>query len=78
MGKLQSVSSVSPSSQTLSFSAQPLLMKGLCSFLCLPPTDDTTLMVEHEEKLKSLLMKVKEESDKVGLKLTIQKTKEYL
>ena len=37
--------------------------------------DDTTLMVEIEEKLKSLLMKVKEESEKVGLKLTIQKTK---
>ena len=37
-------------------------------------TDDTTLMAEREE-LKSLLMKVKEESEKVGLKLTIQKTK---
>ena len=37
-------------------------------------TDDTTLMVESEEKLKSLLMKVKEESEKVGLKLNIQKT----
>ena len=37
--------------------------------------DDTTLMVESEEELKSLLMKVKEESDKVGLKLNIQKTK---
>ena len=37
--------------------------------------DDTTLMSESEEKLKSLLMKVKEESEKVGLKLTIQKTK---
>ena len=36
--------------------------------------DDTTLMVESEEELKSLLMKVKEESDKVGLKLNIQKT----
>ena len=36
--------------------------------------DDTTLMVESEEKLKSLLMKVKEESEKVGLKLNIQKT----
>ena len=36
--------------------------------------DDTTLMAEHEE-LKSLLMKVKEESEKVGLKLNIQKTK---
>ena len=38
-------------------------------------TDDTTLMVESEEELKSLLMKVKEESEKVGLKLNIQKTK---
>ena len=37
--------------------------------------DDTTLMVESKEKLKSLLMKVKEESEKVGLKLNIQKTK---
>ena len=38
-------------------------------------TDDTTLTVESEEELKSLLMKVKEESEKVGLKLHIQKTK---
>ena len=37
--------------------------------------DDTTLMTESEEGLKSLLMKVKEESEKVGLKLNIQKTK---
>ena len=37
--------------------------------------DDTTLMAESEEELKSLLMKVKEQSEKVGLKLTIQKTK---
>ena len=37
--------------------------------------DDTTLMAESEEKLRSLLMKVKEESEKVGLKLNIQKTK---
>ena len=37
--------------------------------------DDTTLMAESEEQLKSLLMKVKEESEKVGLKLNIQKTK---
>ena len=36
--------------------------------------DDTTLMVQSEEELKSLLMKVKEESEKVGLKLNIQKT----
>ena len=37
--------------------------------------DDTTLMIETEEKLKSLLMKVKEESEKIGLKLNIQKKK---
>ena len=36
--------------------------------------DDTTLMAESEEELKSLLMKVKEESEKIGLKLTIHKT----
>ena len=38
-------------------------------------TDDTTLVAESEEQLKSLLMKVKEESEKLGLKLNIQKTK---
>ena len=38
-------------------------------------TDDTTLMAESEEEPKSLLMKVKEENEKVGLKLNIQKTK---
>ena len=38
-------------------------------------TDDTTIMAESEEELKSLLMKMKEESEKVGLKLNIQKTK---
>ena len=38
-------------------------------------TDDTTLLAESEEELKSLLMKVKGESEKVGLKLNIQKTK---
>ena len=38
-------------------------------------TDDTTLMAESEEELKSFLIKVKEESEKVGLKLNIQKTK---
>ena len=37
--------------------------------------DDTTLMAESEEELKSLMMKVKEESEKIGLKLNIQKTK---
>ena len=39
--------------------------------------DDTTLMAESKEELKSLLMKVKEESEKVGLKLNIQKTKDH-
>ena len=39
--------------------------------------DDTTLMAESEEQLKSLLMKVKEETEKVGLKLNIQKTKDH-
>ena len=38
-------------------------------------TDDTTLMAESKEEIKSLLMKVKEESEKVGLKLNIQKTR---
>ena len=38
-------------------------------------TDDTTLMAESEEELKSLLMKVKEESENIGLKFNIQKTK---
>ena len=38
-------------------------------------TDDSTFMAESEEELKNLLMKVKEESEKVGLKLNIQKTK---
>ena len=41
-------------------------------------TDDTTLMVESEEELKSLLMKVKEKSEKVGLKLNIQKRSWHL
>ena len=55
----------------------------LCCLLFLLPTvppsiryaDDTTPMAESEEELKSLLMKVKKESEKVGLKLNIQKTK---
>ena len=40
--------------------------------------DDTTLMAESDEELKSLLMKVKEESEKVGLKLKIQKTHHFM
>ena len=46
--------------------------RNTSNFRC---TDDTALMAENEEKLKSLLMKVKEESDNIGLKLNIQKTK---
>ena len=42
---------------------------------CIRYADDTTLMAESEEELESLLMKVKEESEKVGLKLNIQQTK---
>ena len=45
------------------------------NFNNLRSADDTTLMAENEEELKSLLMKVKEESENVGLKLNIQKTK---
>ena len=48
------------------------VMRNINNFKC---TDDTTLMAESEEELKSLLMKVKEESGKAGLKLNIQKTK---
>ena len=40
--------------------------------------DDTTLMAENEEELKNLLMKVKEESEKAGLKLNIQKSKDHV
>jgi len=46
--------------------------RNINNFRC---ADDTTLMAESEEELKSLLMKVKEESEKVGLNLNIQKTK---
>ena len=51
-------------------------LRGNCSDINnLSYADDTTLMAESEEELKSLLMKVKEESEKVGLKFNIQKTK---
>ena len=46
--------------------------RNTSNFRC---TDDTALMAENEEKLKSLLMKVKEKTEKVGIKLNIQKTK---
>ena len=51
------------------------LMQRVDSLEKIRYADDTTLMAESEEELKSLLMKVKEESEKVGLKLNIQKTK---
>ena len=51
----------------------PVNSLSLSFLIC--ETDDTTLMAESEEELKTLLMKVKEESQKVGLKLNIQKTK---
>ena len=49
--------------------------KSVINLLHYSSADDTTLMAESEEELKSLLMKVKVESEKVGLKLNIQKTK---
>ena len=52
------------------FQGQKMALKNLMLH-----ADDTTLMAESEEELKGLLMKVKEESEKVGLKLNIQKTK---
>ena len=51
------------------------IAKRMPRFIPYSKADDTTLMAESEEELKSLLMKVKEESEKVGLKLNIQKTK---
>ena len=53
------------------------VLHSICQQICnnLRYADDTTLMAESEEELKSLLMKVKEESEKIGLKLNIQKTK---
>ena len=55
--------------------AQPGIKIGRRNINNLRYADDTTLRAESEERLKSLLMKVKEESEKVGLKLNIQKTK---
>ena len=54
--------------------AQPEIMIAGRNIKNLRHTDDTTLMTESEEELMSHLMKVKEESEKAGLKLTIQKT----
>ena len=53
--------------------AQAGIKNGRININSLRYADDTTLMAESEEELKSLLMKVKEESEKVGLKLNIQK-----
>ena len=72
-----------PSHTHLSKSSQSTRVSSLCYTATshyfthgnLRYADDTTLMAESEEELKSLLMKVKEESEKVGLKLNIQKTK---
>ena len=55
--------------------AQALIKIARTNISNLRCADDTTLMAESEEELKSLLMKVKEESEKVGLKLNIHKTK---
>ena len=55
--------------------AQPGIKTARRNLNNLRCADDTTLMAESEEELKSLLMKVKEESDKVGLKFNIQKMK---
>ena len=55
--------------------AQAVIKISRRNFKNLRYADDTTIMVESEEELTSLLMKVKEESEKVGLKLNIQKTK---
>ena len=58
------------------FPAATLLIGRLYILFVISITDDITLVAESEEELKSLLMKVKEESEKVGLKFNIQKTKE--
>ena len=55
--------------------AQAVIKISRRNFKNLRYADDTTLMAESEEELKSLLMKVKEESEKVGIKFNIQKTK---
>ena len=61
--------------QTVIKTAQAIIKIARRNINNLRYADDTTLLEECEEELKSLLMKVKEESEKVGLKLNIQKTK---
>ena len=63
------------SSEMLSWMKHKLESRLLGEISITSDADDTTLMAESKEELKSLLMKVKEESEKVGLKLDIQKTK---
>ena len=65
----------STSRETLGWKKHKLESRLLGEISNLRSADDTTLMAESEEELKSLLMKAKEESEKVGLKLNIQKTK---
>ena len=65
----------STSGEMLSWKKHKLESRLLGEINNLRYADDTTLMAESEEELKSLLMKVKEESEKVGLKLNFQKTK---
>ena len=71
------VSLISESASLESFRASVPTCKSICQRAAevLTYADDATLMAEGEEELKSLLMKVKEESEKAGLKLNIQKTK---
>ena len=62
----------SPSWETLDWKKHKLESRLLGEILITSDADDTTVMAESEEELNSLLMKVKEESEKVGLKLNIQ------
>ena len=66
---------LSTSWETLGWKKHKLESRLLGEISDVSYADDTTLIAESEEELKSLLMKVKEEIEKVGLKLTIQKTK---
>ena len=68
-------SSLLPKMSVFTLVTSRLTTSNLPNINILRYADDTTLMAESEEELKSLLKKVKEESEKVGLKLNIQKTK---